>query len=151
FVAQDKDVMDAIQRLRLKAEKTGMLRTTDQQVVVVTNTVVETAVQQEAGMVTNTVVQIVPTDPQVGYVPQYNPVYVYSPPPTYVYDPYAPIVTFAAGVAVGMWIGNSCDWHHGGCYYGGGDYNGGHNTKVKIEGDVNIGSGNRNNIGSGNR
>jgi hypothetical protein len=148
FLAQDKDVMDTIQALRLKAEKAGMLRTTEQQIVVVTNTVVETVVQQEAVMVTNTIVQIVPSNPEIVYVPQYNPVYVYAPPPAYVYNPYDPLITFGAGIAVGIWISNSCDWHHGGCYYGGGDYNGGHNTKIKVEGDVNIGSGN---IGSGNR
>ena len=145
FLAQDKDLMDAIQRLRLRAEKAGMLRTTEQQVVIVTNTIVETAVQQQVVIVTNTIVQIVPSNPEIVYVPQYNPVYIYSPPPAYVYDPYAPVVTFAAGVAVGVWIGNSCDWHHGGCYHG--DYHGGHNTKIKVEGDVNIGSGNTINRG----
>jgi len=138
-----------IQALRLKAEKAGTLRTTEQQIVVVTNTVVETAVQQQVVMVTNTIVQIVPSNPEVIYVPQYVPSAVYYPPPTYVYDPYAPLLAFGAGVAVGVWIGNSCDWYHGGCYHG--DYNGGHNTKIKVEGDVNIGSGNTINRGSGNR
>ena len=150
FLAQDKDVMDAIQRLRLKSEKAGMLRTSEQMVVTVTNTISETRVEQQVVVVTNTIVQIEPANPQVIYVPQYNPVYVYAPPPTYVYSTVDPFFTFAAGVAVGAWIGSSCDWHHGGCYHGG-NYNGGHNTKIKIEGDVNIGSGNRNNIGSGNR
>lgn len=150
FLAQDKDVMDTIQRLRLKAEKAGMLRTTEQQIVIVTNTVVETVVQQQAVIVTNTIVQIVPANPQVIYVPQYNPVYVYAPPPTYVYSPYDPFLTFAAGVAVGAIFANNCDWYHGGCYYGGGDYHGGGNTKINIEGDVNIGSGNTINRGSGN-
>jgi hypothetical protein len=151
FLAQDKDVMDAIQAMRLKAEKAGTLRTTEQQIVIVTNTVVETVVQQQAVIVTNTIVQIVPADPQIIYVPQYNPVVVYAPPPTYVYSTYDPFITFAAGVAVGAIIANNCDWHHGGCYYGGGDYHGGHNTKIKVEGDVNIGSGNTINRGSGNR
>jgi hypothetical protein len=149
FLAQDKDVMDAIQALRLKAEKAGTLRTTDQQIVVVTNTVVETAVQQEVLIVTNTVVQIVPSNPEVIYVPVYNPAVVYYPPPAYVYNPYDPLITFGAGIAVGVIIANSCDWYHGGCYHG--DYNGGHNTKIKVEGDVNIGSGNTINRGNGNR
>jgi hypothetical protein len=147
FLAQDKDVMDAIQALRLKAEKAGTLRTTEQQIVTVTNTIVETTVQQQVVIVTNTIVQIVPSNPEVIYVPTYNPTVVYYPPPTYVYNPYDPWITFGAGVAAGVIIANnSCDWYHGGCYHGHYDYH--HNTKIKVEGDVNIGSGN---IGSGNR
>src|SRR6266404_450564 len=104
FLAQDKDVMDMIQALRLKAQKGGTLRSTDQQIVTVTNVIVETAVQQEAVMVTNTVVQtavnqevvvvtntvvqIVPSNPEVIYVPQYTPAVVYYPPPAYAYSPY---------------------------------------------------------------
>lgn len=159
FLNQDKELMDAIQSLRMKAQKAGTIQTTEQQVVIVTNTVVETVVQEKPVIVTNTVVQIVPTNPEIVYVPQYVPSAVYYPPPAYVYDPYAPLVTFGAGVAVGVILANGCDWYHGGCYHGGyygGHYHGGdykHKTKVKIEGDVNIGSGNvgSGNIGSGNR
>lgn len=120
FLNQDKDVMDMIQSLRMKAQKAGTLRTTEQQVVTVTNLVVETRVEQQVVVVTNTIVQIEPANPQVVYVPSY-PYTVYYPPPAYVYNPYAPLVTFAAGVAVGAIIWNNCDWHHGGCYWGGGD------------------------------
>ena len=74
-------------------------------------------------VVTNTVVQIQPSNPQVVYVPTYNPYTVYYPPPAYVYNPYAPLVTFGAGVAVGAIIANNCDWHHGGCYHGDVDIN----------------------------
>jgi len=116
FLAQDKDVMDAIQSMRAKAEKAGTLQTTPQQVVVVTNLVVEKTVEQQVVVVTNTVIQIQPSNPQVIYVPTYPPT-VYYPPPTYVYDPYAPLVTFAAGVAIGAIIANNCDWNHGGCYH----------------------------------
>src|SRR5712671_3209754 len=94
FLAQDKDVLGAIQRLRLKSEKAGMLRTSEQMIVVVTNTVTETRIEQQVVIVTNTIVQIVPSNPQVIYVPQYNPVYVYAPPPTYVYSPVDPFLTF---------------------------------------------------------
>ena len=52
------------------------------------------------------------------YVPTYNPYTVYYPPPAYVYNPMAPLVTFAAGVAMGAIIANNCDWYHGGCYHG---------------------------------
>lgn len=117
FLAQDKDVMDTIQALRGKAQQVGTLKTTPEQVVVVTNMVVETRVEQQVVVVTNTVVQIQPSNPEVIYVPTYNPAVVYyPPPPTYVGPP--PVVSFAAGVAVGAIIANNCDWHYGGCYHG---------------------------------
>ena len=84
----------------------------------VTNVIVEKTVEQQVVVVTNTIVQIQPSNPQVVYVPTYNPYTVYYPPPAYVYNPMAPLVTFGAGVAVGAIIANNCDWHHGGCYHG---------------------------------
>jgi hypothetical protein len=147
FLAQDKDVMDAIQAMRAKAQQAGTLQTSPQQIVTVTNMIVETRVEQQVVVVTNTVVQIQPANPQVVYVPTYNPYYVYYPPPAYVANPY-PLLTFGAGVAVGAIIANNCDWYHGGCYHG---YHGG--GSININGDVNINRGNINtgNIGSGNR
>lgn len=117
FLDQPKELMDAIQGLRAKAQKAGTLQTTQQQIVTVTNMVVETTVEQRVVVVTNTVVQIQPSNPQVVYVPTYPPT-VYYPPPAYVYDPYAPLVTFGVGVAVGAIIANNCDWHGGGIYVG---------------------------------
>ena len=117
FLAQDKDVMDAIQSMRAKAQQIGTLQTTPQQIVVVTNMVVEKTIEERVVVVTNTVVQIQPSNPQVVYVPTYNPYTVYyPPPPAYVGPP--PIVSFAAGVAVGAIIANNCDWHGGGIYVG---------------------------------
>src|SRR5436190_4771555 len=150
FLNQDKDVMDTIQSLRMKAQKAGTLRTTEQQIVVVTNMIIEKTVQERVVVVTNTVVQIAPSNPQVVYVPTYPPT-VYYPPPAYVYDPYAPLVTFAAGVAVGAIIANNCDWGHGGCYWGGG---GGNDVNInrnvdRSRGDTTINSGNR--VNTGNR
>jgi hypothetical protein len=118
FLAQDKDVMDAIQNLRGKAQKAGTLQTTPQQVVVVTNLVVVQTNATQVVTVTNQIVQIQPSNPSVVYVPTYNPTTVYYPPPAYVYDPIAPLVTFTAGVAMGAIIANNCDWWHGGCYHG---------------------------------
>jgi hypothetical protein len=118
FLAQDKDVMDAIQDLRGKAQKAGTLQTTPQQIVTVTNLIIEKTVEQRVVVVTNTIVQIQPSNPQVVYVPTYNPYTVYYPPPAYVYNPYAPLITFGAGIAVGAIIANNCDWYHGGCYHG---------------------------------
>jgi hypothetical protein len=115
FLDQQKELMDTIQSLRAKANSAGVLKTTPQQVVVVTNTVIEKTVEQRIVYVTNTVVQIQPSNPQVVYIPTYPPT-IYYPPPVYVGPP--PVVTFAAGIAVGAIIANNCDWHGGGIYVG---------------------------------
>ncbi len=156
FVNQQKELMDTIQMLRGKASSSGVLKTTPQQVIVVTNTVTERTIEQKVVYVTNTVVQIQPSNPQVIYVPTYPPT-IYYPPPVYAGPP--PIVSFAAGIAVGAIIANNCDWHGGGVYvgphgaavWGGGNYSG--HGGVNINGDVNINTGNINtgNVNSGNR
>ncbi len=119
FVNQPSDLMDAIQSLRAKAQSVGTLQTTPEQVVVVTNAVVERTYETQIVYVTNTVVQIVPTNPQLIYVPTYSPIIVYAPPPTYVYSPATPMIFFGVGIAAGVIIANNhCDWHYGGVYYG---------------------------------
>jgi hypothetical protein len=117
FLAQDKEVMDAIQSMRGKAQKAGTLQTTEQQIIVVTNMLVEKTIEQKVVVVTNTIVQIQPSNPEVIYVPTYNPYTVYYPPPAYVYNPYAPLVTFGVGLTMGLIIANNCNWYHGGCYH----------------------------------
>jgi hypothetical protein len=110
FLAQQKQVMDTVQKLRSKAYAQGSLATTAQQKVVV----------QEQ------VIQIVPASPTVVYVPAYNPAVVYGAwwypayPPYPVYPPGAVVATsmisFGLGVAVGAaWSNNwgSCNWHSG--------------------------------------
>lgn len=156
FLDEPKELMDTIQALRAKAQQAGTLQTTAQQVVVVTNVVVEKTVEQQTVVVTNTVVQIQPSNPQVVYVPTY-PSTVYYPPPSYVYDPWAPLVTFGAGVALGAIIANNCDWHGGGIYvggggmvvWGGGGYHG--DVDIDIDNNVNIDRGERPTPQSGNR
>jgi hypothetical protein len=118
FVDQSLDVMNAIQALRARAQAAGTLQTTAQQVVLVTNAVVERTFGQQVVYVTNTVVEIQPADPEIVYVPVYNPTIIYTPPPDYVYNPVAPLITFGAGIAVGAILANNCDWHYGGVYYG---------------------------------
>ena len=119
FVQQPSELMDAVQSLRAKAQSVGTLQTTPQQVVIVTNAVVERMYETQIVYVTNTVVQIVPASPQLIYVPVYNPVVVYAPPPTYVYSPVSPLIVFGAGIACGVIIANHhCDWYYGGVYYG---------------------------------
>src|SRR5438093_4096957 len=115
FLAQQSDVMNAVQRMRGKAEGKGTLKTTAQQTVQ-TKTV-------EGG---KQVVVIEPAQPNVVYVPSYDPEVVYGPPPPaypyypYTYPGYYPgmgVAWGAAGFAVGAaWGGGywgNCDWNHG--------------------------------------
>jgi hypothetical protein len=124
FVNQSKDLMDAVQTMRTKAQSSGALKTTEQQVVVVTNVIVEKTIEQQTTYVTNQIVQIQPAQPEVIYVPQYSPTVVYASYPVYpgyVYAaPYYPgyvaaasIVSFGAGMAMGAWMANGCNWGHG--------------------------------------
>src|SRR6201987_3330969 len=68
FLAQQGDVMDAVQRMRKKAQDKGNLKSGEQQKV-------ETRIIEN-----KSVVVIEPVNPQVVYVPSYNPVVVYGPP-----------------------------------------------------------------------
>ena len=107
-VTEDKKgVGESIQRLRAQAQALGNLKTTPQQVVTVTNTVVEKTVEQKVVFVTNTVVQIQPANPQVIYVPTYpQTVYVQPAPPSYASAAGAALVGFTVGVIV------ADSWHH---------------------------------------
>src|SRR3954453_7061608 len=74
FLAQQSEVMDAVQRMRKKAQDKGTLKTTEQQKVEVK--VVES----------KQVIVIEQANPEVVYVPSYSPVVVYGPP-VYPYYP----------------------------------------------------------------
>jgi Protein of unknown function (DUF3300) len=104
FLAQQSDVMDAVQRMRQKAQGTGSLKSTQQQVV-------ETKVIEE-----KTVIVIDQATPEVVYVPSYDPLSVYGPP-VYPYPPiyYAPPGYYAAGMAVSFGVGVAM-----GAFWGGG-------------------------------
>lgn len=110
FLAQQKDVMATVQKLRAKAQASGNLKTTKEQVV---------KVEQQT-------IIIEPANPQVIYVPTYNPTVVYgvwaypSYPPYPVYPPGYVATTaafsFMAGAAVGAAWGYAwghSDWHNG--------------------------------------
>jgi hypothetical protein len=151
FINQSKELMDAIQTMRSKAQGSGALKTTPQQVVTVTNVVESKIIEEKTVMVTNQVVQIQPAQPDVVYVPQYNPTVVYAGAPVaypgYYYPPYYPgamaaasVVSFGAGMAMGAWLGNGCNWGYG-------DVDVDVNKNLKVN-NQNI---NRNNINSGNR
>ena len=142
FLAQQQEVMDAVQVLRARADAAGNLETTKEQVVVKEK---ETIIIQ-------------PADPQVVYVPAYNPTVVYGTwyypayPPYAVYPPgyvASNIFSFGLGVAVGATFA-SFDWGHNNCCYWGGGYGHGDVNVNVNRGDVNIGNKvniNRNNSG----
>ncbi len=68
FLAQQADVMSAVQRMRASAEANGRLASSPQQVV---------TTQTENGQ---SAIEIEPADPQVIYVPTYDPMYIWGPP-----------------------------------------------------------------------
>ena len=113
FLAQQNDLMNAVQRMRMKAKNAGNLKSTEQQKI-------ETKVVEN-----KTVVVIQPASPEVVYVPSYNPVVVYGPP-AYPYPPisYPPPGYYAAGMAISFGIGMAMGaaWGGGsgwGCGWGG--------------------------------
>jgi hypothetical protein len=77
FLAQPNDTMDAVQRLRKAAQNAGQLKSNEQQKVVVQNPTPQ-----------QTVIVIEPAQPQVVYVPMYNPTVVYGAWPYPSYPPY---------------------------------------------------------------
>src|SRR6516164_8081382 len=110
FLAQQSDVMDAVQRMRTKAQGTGNLKTSSQQTV-----------QTKAAEGGKQVIEIQQANPDVAYVPSYDPTVVYGAAPAdyaypnYTYPGYMPgsALAWGAGVAVGAAAWGNCDWNHG--------------------------------------
>src|SRR5689334_21158517 len=117
FLAQQSDVMDAVQRMRAKAQGTGNLKTSAQSVV-----------KTETVSSGKQVIEIQQANPDVVYVPSYDPTVVYgAAPPAYPYYPYTypgyvpgTALAWGAGIALGAaawgaWGGNwgNCDWNGG--------------------------------------
>ena len=111
FLAQQKDVLATAQALRAKAQAEGNLKDTQEQQVV-TEKVEST-----------TVIRIEPTNPEVVYVPTYNPSVVYGSwwypayPPYYYYPPGyvagGALLGFTAGVIVGGALWGNTNWGRG--------------------------------------
>ncbi len=102
FSANQGTVMDSIQRLRQQAYAAGNLQTNQYQSV---------TVQDQGGV---PAVTIAPANPEVVYVPVYNPQVVYvAPDPGAVVA--ASVITFGVGIALGAWIlDNRHPWYWGG-------------------------------------
>jgi hypothetical protein len=144
FLAQQSDVMDAVQRMRKKAQDTGNLKSTEQQKV-------ETKVIES-----KSIIVVEQANPQVVYVPSYDPVVVYGPP-VYPYPPiyYPPAGYYAAGIAISFGVGMMMGAFWGGGWGWGCGWGGNNNININNNNNFNrnsnIGGGNRNNIGGGNR
>ena len=139
-LAQQPDVMDAVQRLRTKAQANNKLTSTKEQKVSVA--------QQE----NKQVIVIEPAVPDTVYVPYYDPAVVYGGWPYPAYPPYyfppplgyvpgavlATGIAFGAGYAVGRWASGGNYWG-GGVNWGRGNIN--VNRPVNVN-NVNINSNN---------
>jgi hypothetical protein len=102
FLAQQGDVMNAVQHLRYQAERSGQLRSTPQQVVTTQGSYI----------------LIRPANPNVVYVPYYNPDVVYG---SWAYPDYPPYYfsgySYAVGAGLGFTTGIAIiapfwGWHH---------------------------------------
>ena len=133
-LGQQKELMDAIQRLRARAQKEGNLKSTSEQTVTVAPAAAapppappapgqpppQTVVVQQPPA---QVITIEPANPQVVYVPAYNPTVVYGAwpypayPPAYPYPPGyafgAAALSFGVGMAVGAAVWGNCNWGGG--------------------------------------
>jgi uncharacterized membrane protein YgcG len=146
FLAQQKDVMQTVQVLRNKAQQTGNLKSSKEVTVKV-----EPPPASAPAAAPQTII-IESKDPEVIYVPTYNPTVVYgawaypSYPPYYYYPPGyaagAAFWSFTAGVVVGGAIWGNCNW-------------GGNDIDIDINRQNNFNrneiNNNRNNINSNNR
>ncbi len=131
FLADQSDVMNAIQALRQRAKAAGNLQSNSQQTVTVQNQ--PTATQPQT-------IVIVPANPQVVYVPTYNPSLIYGAWPYPAYPPYyyyppgyvatASILSFGAGMAVGAALWGDCNWGHGNVNVNINNYNRFNNTNI---------------------
>jgi len=96
FLSQQGDVMDAVQRMRLKAQQAGKLSSTSQQTVSTTN---------DSGQ---PVIVIQPANSQMMYLPYYDPAFIWGPP---LYYPYASwyypngYFGFGMGIPMGLYFG----------------------------------------------
>jgi hypothetical protein len=121
YVNQPQNVLDAVQVMRARAQHAGNLQSTPQESVT-------TAGQTIA---------IQPADPEVVYVPEYDPWDVYGEPldyyPGWVGGPEAyvgPGIVFGLGIGVGFFGGYGWGWHHWGADWHGREVEFNHNPYI---------------------
>jgi hypothetical protein len=98
FLAQESDVMDAIQRMRARAAQEGKLNSSPQEVVTQT---------YDAG---RPIYEILPAQPDVIYVPYYDPSWIWGPPlyypyPRWYYPPHAHVLYYSPGISLQFYYG----------------------------------------------
>ena len=104
YLAQPKDLMQAVQSLRTKAKNAGNL-SSNSQVTVVND--------PQSNII------ILPSNPQVVYVPTYNPMLIYgiwpwaAYPPYPMYNPAWGLMSFGVGMAVGAALWSTPHWGSG--------------------------------------
>lgn len=123
MIGQQKDVATAVQRLRAKAQAAGNLKSTPQQ----------TVTTQSSGGASAIVIE--PANPELLYVPYYNPAWAYGAWPYPAYPPpyYPPPPNYGAALMSGMMFGLGVaagaamfgGWHWG---YGGGGWGNSYTT-----------------------
>ena len=117
YVSGQQNVLDAIQVMRQRAQQAGNLKNTE----------------QESVMTQGNTIVIEPANPQVVYVPEYDPWVVYGDPlefypgwigvPGFYFD--GPGIGFGVGIGIGLfggfgwgWHSWETDWHGHGLIYG---------------------------------
>ena len=103
YVNGQQNVLDAVQVMRQRAQQAGNLKST----------------QQESVTTDGNSIVIEPADPQVVYVPEYDPWVVYGDPldyypgwsgvPGFYYD--GPGIWFGLGIGIGLYGGFGWGWH----------------------------------------
>jgi hypothetical protein len=112
FLAQQQDVMDAVQRMRQQAQQAGKLTTTPQENVVSRN---------DGGQ---PYIEIEPANPEVIYVPVYDPVWIWGPPRWYPYPRWywPPRNVILGGIGFGFGGGINVGFYFGGGWNGWGGW-----------------------------
>src|SRR6202790_550855 len=121
YVDQPQKVLDAVQLMRQRAQQAGNLKSTP----------------QEAVTTEGQTIVIQPANPDVVYVPEYDPWDVYGEPielyPGWVGVPGAfvgPGIAFGLGIGVGVFGGFGWGWHHWGADWHGREVEYNHNHYI---------------------
>jgi hypothetical protein len=139
YANQQQDVTDAVQAMRQQAHKAGHLNSNEQEKVTTQ---------------ANTII-IEPANPEIVYVPAYDPWLVYGDP-IVAYPGWYPVpgvflagagIGFGIGFGVGVFGGFAWGWHHWGCDWHGHRVVYNHNTYISRSRTFD----NRNNFNHGGR
>ena len=104
YVNQASDVMSSVQRLRSQAYRLGNLVSNDRQEV----------------LLDGDMIRIVPLQPDLVYLPTYDPGVIYSLPASGIDESEGgDDIYFGAGFPIGVWLILDCDWPHHRLFYHG--------------------------------